>query len=197
MLGRYFNIQSGNNSAIAVGPSGGNRTFRPRYSRDSAGQFVQLARDQTGAEDDAKPLGVDRPLAQAPFDARQIGGRKGQLNVAAHHLQAFPRPDVLFRVKVGHHAADRRRQRRVAGQIEPPNAAPALAQRGPKRILPDPNRADYPHTGDNNVRLGRHAGKNLRDVRFQPLIVASPNLADKMLPMWGYAAAPAAAGRLS
>ena len=46
MLGRYFSIQSGNNSAIATGPQRSKAKWPSTLQRPYiAGQLVQLARD--------------------------------------------------------------------------------------------------------------------------------------------------------
>ena len=86
-----------------------------------------------GAENDAQSLRVNRMLLQAGIDAGQIGRREGQLDVAAHHLQAFSRPNVLLGVEIGHHAADGRRQIGLFSQVirrMPLRPSPKAAQNG-------------------------------------------------------------------
>ena len=157
MLGKYFNIQSGNSSAIAVWPQR-RKIDLPvnRAAATGADQLVQFARDHAGPEDHAQPLGIDRLLPQAGVGAGQIGRREGQLDVAAHHLQALPRPDVLLGVEIGHLAPNRRRSGRVDRHVKPPDAAAALAEGRPERLLPDADRADHADAGDDDCSIGRH-----------------------------------------
>ena len=63
MLGRYFNIHSGNNSAIAAWPSGEVERSLGHAAAIGADQLIQFARDHARSEDHAQPLGVDRAFA--------------------------------------------------------------------------------------------------------------------------------------
>ena len=145
-----------------------------------ADQLVQVARDQTRSEDHAQPLGIDRPIAQSRLNTRQIGRREGQLDVAAHHLQALPRPDVLFGVEVGHHSADGRRLAWFNGQVQPSDAASAFAERGPKRPPADADRAHHTNSSDDNTLLERHAVVSPGMRKAKCPILTSSNKAGKV-----------------
>ncbi len=124
-------------------------------------QFVQIARHHVGPQHDAQPLGVQRALTQPGVDARHVGRREGQLDVAAHDFQALPRPHVLLRVEVGHLAAEGQAEGRVgvAEQRQPSNTAAAFAESRPKSLLPDTDRADDSHAGNDNVLRRCHMAR--------------------------------------
>ena len=129
----------------------------------------------------ASPAGRRRP--------GQIGRREGQLDVAAHHLQTLPRPDVLLRVEIGHLAADCRRRAGSTGMSSrrmPLRPSPRTAQNGSFPIpigLTTPTPVITMFSGD------AIPGKTL-GAKFQFPILTSPNLADKIFPMRGYAFKP-------
>ncbi len=80
---------------------------RPAPERPAVGEFevFDVGIDHVGAEDDAKPVWLDSSAGQTGVGHRQVGGGKAELNVAAHHLQALPRPDIDLGVEVGNLSA--------------------------------------------------------------------------------------------
>ena len=127
------------------------------------GQLRQFARKHVGAENDPQSLRIDGMSLQTGVDVGQIGRREGQLDLAAHHLQAFPRSHVLFRVEIGHHAAERRRQVGGVEQVQWSNTAATFTQRIPERLPPDADRADNTHPSDDTLVLVRHTQRQSRD----------------------------------
>ncbi len=96
-------------------------------------------------------------VVQAGVDARHVGRREAQLDVAAHHLQTLARPDVLFRIEIGHLAAEGRRQGSGSSNTGSRRMPLRPSHRAaPERLLADADRADHPHAGNNNFMLRGH-----------------------------------------
>ena len=141
------------------GPNGRNRTGRRPCSRDRPGTISASSQGIMSApKTTPSRSGSTASLRSAGVGAGQIGRREGELDVAAHHLQALPRPDVLLRVEVDHLAADGRRKvaRRLSAsavQGDPPHAAAPLDERRPEGLLADADRTDHAHPGDHDFPL--------------------------------------------
>ena len=101
---------------------------RPANSSNSHG-------DHVGPENDAHPLGVNRPFAQVGVGEGQVGRRKAQLNVAAHHFQALSRPNVLLRIEVDHRAAEGGGQRGIVEQFAGAECRCDLGTEPPRTVL--------------------------------------------------------------
>ena len=71
-------------------------------------QLFQIAVHHAGSADDAKAIRIERRLRQARILPGQLRRRRRELNIARHHLDAFPRLDQLLRIEVRDLAAERR-----------------------------------------------------------------------------------------
>ena len=66
------------------------------FQKRTAQLFEIAVHDARGA-DDAEAFRIERRLRQARILPGQFGGRRGELNIARHHLDAFPRLNQLLR----------------------------------------------------------------------------------------------------
>ena len=96
-------------------------------------------------------------LAQTAVGTGHVGGRRRQLDVAAHHLEILAGPDILLGIEIGKLAAEGKPQAAVAAVLlQPPHAAAAGAERSPIGLFADADRADYADPGDGDFLHERH-----------------------------------------
>src|SRR5690606_18915938 len=96
-------------------------------------------------------FGLDRSLGQLRVLHGEDRGAVGLLNLARHHLERLSRLDVVLAVEVLHRAAVPVRQIETDIFGQPIDAALTLVERIPKRFVANPNGADNPNAGNNDL----------------------------------------------
>ena len=119
----------------------------PPLESPAVGQFqiLDVGVDHVGAEDDAKSLRLDAPTDQAGIRHREVGGGEAQLDVAAHHFQALPRPYIDLGVEIGNLTAVGGAETGRVEQVDGSDAARAGGERSPEGVAAD---ADGRHDAD-------------------------------------------------
>ena len=132
---------------------------RSPRQRPSVGplQILQIGVDHVAPDDDAEPFRGECSGRDSGVAHRQIGGGKPELDLAAHHLEALPRPHPQLRVEVGDLAAERDREAAGVEAGDRPDSRPAGEERCPEVVTADPDRTDHTDPGDDDLATTAHA----------------------------------------
>ena len=111
MFGRYLSSHSGVTCGMpsAAQRAKSNLPSASDAALDAGGEVLGQREHVVGAEDDARPLGIERlAVAQAGVGQRPLGGGHAHLRFAAHDLEALANRLFLFALQRAE-VVDRRR----------------------------------------------------------------------------------------
>jgi hypothetical protein len=119
-------------------------------------EILEARVDHVVAEDDAETVGIDPAGGKRRVEHREIGRREAELDFAAHHLQALPRPHEQLRIEVGDLAAEPHAQGAGVEGIDQPDAAGARGQGFPEGVAANADRTHHSDARDDDLPCTAH-----------------------------------------
>ena len=119
-------------------------------------EILDVGVDHVAAEDDAEPFRGNGAGDESRVGDRQVGGGEAELDVAAHHLEAFAGPHGKLGIEVDDLAAELDCQARGVEARERPDAAHTGDDGTPERLAAHADRADDTEARDHDVVRRTH-----------------------------------------
>src|SRR5215471_2777608 len=112
--------------------------------------FRKLAIDHLSTENYAESIRLQPRRLNGSVGQSHIRCGESKLDLASHHFQAFPRPNVELRIKICDLSPNSNRIATCIKKRDGPYSAAPFAQRFPIRLTTDASRADDPEARDHN-----------------------------------------------